>query len=178
MSDIMNLVEKIPYAIMLLFGVAIILQIYITGNLSIALSIDETQKDDYRKAIVLENFLSVDATETELESTSTAYSYPRRRAKIPIEFFTNQNPEDDEIGYKETNSGHCYIEKVQGLDGENFAYYVQPDYSLTQNAEDPRSLACSRQGSSYQTVYSEALLVREARENPLLPVKVHVYEVP
>lgn len=178
MSDIMNLVEKIPYAVLLLFGVAIVLQIYITGNLSIALTIDETQKEDYRKAVVLENTLSIDANETELESTSNAYDYQRRRAVIPIEFFTNRNPEGGEVGYKVSNLGHCYIEDVQGLDGENFAYYVSPDYPPSYNAEDPRYLPCLRQSAGYQAVYSEALLVREARGNPLLPVKVYIYEVP
>lgn len=178
MTDIMNLVEKIPYAVMLLLGVAIVLQIYITGNLSIALTIDETQKEDYRKAIILENTLSIDANETELERTSKAYDYQRRRAVIPIEFFTNENPDEGEIGYKITSFGHCYIEDVQGLDGENFAYYLTTDYPIYQNADNPRNTPCIRESVGYDSIYSEALLVREARENPLLPVKVYIYEIP
>lgn len=177
MTDIMNLVEKIPYAVMLLLGVAIVLQIYITGNLSIALTIDETQKEDYRKAVVLENILSIDANETELERTSKSYDYQRRRAVIPIEFFTNRNPGEGEIGHKRSDLGHCYIEEVQGLDGQNFGYYLTPDYSEYQKAENPRTLPCLRQSAGNDAVYSEALLVREARENPLLPVKVYIYEV-
>lgn len=178
MSDIMNLVEKIPYAVLLLFGVSIVLTVYITGNLSISMTIDETQTGDYRKAVVLENLLSIDANQSQLESTSSGYSYQRRRSVIPIEFFTNRNPEEGEIGFRRSTFGHCYIEQVQGLDGENFGYYIEADYPITQNANDARTLSCLRQYSTYQTIYSEALLVREARENPLLPVKVHVYEIP
>lgn len=176
MSDIMNLVEKIPYAVMLILGVTVIVQIYITGNLSIALTIDDTQKQDYKKAVVLENTLSIDANQTQLEKTSKGYDYQRRRSVVPIEFFTNQDPDEGEIGFK-TSGGNCYIEDVQGLDGENFAYYISPDYPIEKNAENPRELPCSRQSAGSQSVYSELLLVREARENPLLPAKVFIYEV-
>lgn len=177
MSDIMNLMEKIPYAIMLLLGIWVVVQIYVTGNLAVAIDIDNTQKAEYRKAVVLENLLSVDATEEELEATTgTKYSYDRRRAVMPIEFFTNKNPGPDEIGYYVTPSGHCYIDNVAGLDGENFGFYVTLDYSMAVKASNPRRLGCTAAKGS-QDIYSEAMLVREARQNPLLPVKVHVYEI-
>lgn len=183
MSDMMNLTEKIPYAILLLFILAVVLNIYIGGNLSLELNIDDAQKGEYGRAVVLENVLSLDASSEELEATSSSYSYNQRRAITPVEFFTNEDPEGDEIGYEVSQSGHCYIEEAGGLDGEEYGFFIRPDYS---NAGQGRSLGCTSmpdldigsQIASQSRVFSELLLVRKADGNQLLPARVFIYRIP
>lgn len=193
MSDMMNLMEKIPYAVILLFGTILIVQIHITGSLSLEMTIDDTQKNDYRKSIVLENLLSIDANHSELENVNGAYDYDRKRAIIPVEYFTNKDPSKNSVGYERSSLGHCYIERVSGLDGQNFGFYVtfdgvQESVIEAYNPSSGKSVLppdCAQQilgnsqvfrGLSYNSVYSEVLLVGKSIDGKV-PATVYVYEI-
>lgn len=166
--DLYNIVTKIPYLIMLGVGLMVVLNLHIGGLQDLSADVDQASEEDYRKSIVLENLLNVDA-----ESSETNVDYDRRRAMIPIDFVSNENPNDDEAGFKK-NSGHCYIERVPGLDGDNFAFGIEATDDLGENAENPQSLNCGAP-LAQSSAWSPALLMRE--ENPPVEVIIHVYEV-
>ncbi len=171
--DLYDLVTHIPHILMVLVGFTVVVHIYFGGILNLSTEIDNSQRNEFRKAIVLENLMNVEANRTELgKVASSAYSYDHRRAYIPVEFFTNEN--DNGVGYSK-NGKHCYIERVSGLDGENFSFYIQPTTSSPGN-----SLDCTTQPSHRATVNavsSPALLVRKASNEPLLPARLYVYEI-
>lgn len=177
--DLYNMGEHVPYMMMLLLGLGMVLQMYFGGLITLQTEIDRSQQEEYRRAVVLENLLNVDYTREEIESTSSIYDFDRRRAIIPVEFFVNEDPSDGELGY-EKNDGHCYIPRVAGLDGENYAFFLNPLYEESEYAGDPRNIDCVLPPGvgSIEEVYSPALLLRNAEENPRLPVRVYVYSVP
>lgn len=175
--DLYNLVTKIPYLIMLGIGLLIVIQLYIGGLQNLSADIDTVSKQDYRKAVILEDLLNIDANNSELSATSESYSYDERRAVLPIEFFSNEKSSKEEIGFKKRN-GHCYIEGVQGLDGRDFGFFVEPTgiNALRENAEEPRGLECGIGNAN--SVYSPAILVRKANNNnPPVEVNLHVYSI-
>ncbi|MFB6204821.1 MAG: hypothetical protein ABEJ75_04195 [Candidatus Nanohaloarchaea archaeon] len=176
--DTTNITSKIVYAVILGIGLLVVLGVYFSGLRTVAFKIQKVNTQDYPAVVVLENTLSVDATEEELSKTYREYQYDHRRAVIPVEFFTNRKNSPGEIGYKKKN-GHCYIEKVAGLDGENFGIYIKPLYDVQKHTpNDPRELHCTTEkGDRSQTVFSEALLVRKAKHNPVLPARVYIYPI-
>ncbi|MFP4038546.1 MAG: hypothetical protein ACLFTA_02070 [Candidatus Nanohaloarchaea archaeon] len=166
--DLYNIITKIPYVVMLGIGTVIILQLYVGGLQDLSTDIDVTSQEAYRKAILLERVLNYDAG-----SDEAGYDYDRRRAIIPQEVFTNKDPESGEIGYKKTG-GHCYIEEIPELDGQNFGLAVTTAENPNMHASNPESLDCKR-GDLSDSVSSPALLIRG--DNPPLEVRVHVYKI-
>lgn len=166
--DLYNIVSKIPYLMMLGIGLMVILNLHIAGLNDLSADVDLASEEEYRQGIVLENLLNVDAN-----SSETSVNYDRRRAMIPIDFVTNEDPSDGEAGFS-TNNGDCYIERVPGLDGEEFAFGLQAEEDITENADNPESIECSYpQGGN--SAWSPALIMRE--DNPPLEVIIHVYRV-
>jgi len=165
--DLYNLVMKIPYILMILVGITFIIQLYVGGLNNLSIDIDNYNEGEYRSTVVLENALSVEENATE----NLDYSYDHRRGVIPIEFFTQKLEDvDNEPGYKK-NGDHCYIPRVGGLDGENFAFYI-----INLDADDMSpGLECSsdESGDRSKTVFSPVLLVQNG--DPV-PARLYIYE--
>lgn len=176
--DLYNLVTKIPYLIMLGIGLLIVIQLYIGGLQNLSADVETVSKQDYRKAVILEDLLNIDANSSELSATSESYRYDQRRAVLPAEYFTNEKDSEEEIGFNKRN-GHCYIEKVKDLNGRDFGFFLNPTgefNALRENAEDPRGLECATQRPN--SVYSPAILIRKANNNnPPVEVNLHVYPI-
>lgn len=172
--DMYNMVMKIPYALMLMVGVTLILQMYIGGLNTLNMDIDQYDNDKFRSTVVLENTLSVTEKPTEIN-----YNYDHRRAVTPIEFYTQeanlQNTDrSDNIGYLE-NGEDCYIPRVAGLDGENFGFYIR---SMDTDMELENELGCTErpiEQARSETVFSPVLLIRKANDKPPLPARLYVY---
>lgn len=168
--DIYNLVMKIPYTLMVLIGVTLLLQMYVGGLNTISMDIDQYNEDKFRSTVILENTLSVEEDYNEID-----YNYDHRRAVTPIEFYKNEiGDEEDDIGYRKTDDGYCYIPRAAGLDGENFGFYIRSmDSDMDSNLEDT---GCTeRPGDRSETVYSPVLLIREATGEPPLPARLYIY---
>ena len=93
--DLYNLVTKIPYLIMLGIGLLIVIQLYIGGLQNFSADVETVSKQDYRKAVILEDLLNIDANSSELSATSESYSYDQRRAVLPAEYFTNKKDSEE-----------------------------------------------------------------------------------
>lgn len=166
--DIFNLTMKIPYVLMLMVGVTLTLQLYVGGLNSLSIDVNSYNEGKYRSAVVLENTLSVQERQGEIN-----YSYDHRRAVTPIEFFTETAMENGDgtytIGHRENDNGDCYIPRVAGLDGENFGYYIKttaPDATV--------DLDCnSITGIRQEAVFSPILLERSG--DPV-PARLYIYE--
>lgn len=165
--DLYNIVQKIPYVIMLGIGILLVLQLYIGGLNDLSVDAEFTSTEEYRKTVILENLLSANMSGDNIPS-----SYDERRAVFPIELFTNENPSNGETGFKKKN-GHCYIENVKGLDGENFGFKVWGIEDQFEGAENPRTLKCDE--TIVSSIRSPALV--ERHKNPPLEVLVHVYSI-
>lgn len=174
--DLYNITTKIPYIIMLVVGLTVILGLYIGGLNNLSMEIDASAQQEYRKAIVLENLLNIEASPDELDATAgESYYYDRTRARIPIEYFTNEDPESDEIGFRR-NGETCYISGVAGLDGQNFGYSIDSQNNFLGTNDPgfqdfPVDCLQSRPGS----VSSPAALIRESSDEDPLEVNLHVY---
>ncbi|QKQ98895.1 hypothetical protein GKQ38_05230 [Candidatus Nanohaloarchaea archaeon] len=186
----------IGYVILLFLGLMLLLSFFLSGLTSIEANIEQTHQKEYRKAIVLENLLSLDADTESLYG----YSYTHRRSVIPVEFFTNYNPDSGEIGYRvqgRATRGHCYIPRVEGLDGQHFAFGIDPlvnealnatgdpmgqpnvDFkSVVQNSTSGAYRACTMMHPviRQRAVVSTAMLVREDKNHSMLPVRLYVYD--
>jgi hypothetical protein len=164
--------ETIVIAIMLLSGVTFVLQMYIGGLNNVSVNIDEYNRGDFKRSALMENTLSLSTDYT------IDYNYNRRRAMLPVEYFTQQAEDENDIGYMKDN-GRCYIPRVEGLDGEEFGFYISPLEDVGEQADNPRELECTEEQTQYrdQAVFSPVLLVREARDNPLLPARLYIYEI-
>lgn len=165
--DLYNVVQKIPYIIMLGIGITIVLQLYVGGLNDLSAEAEFASEEEYRKTVVLENLLSANMSGDNVDS-----SYDERRAVFPIEIFTNENPSTEDKGFKRKN-GHCYIEAVEGLDGENFGFTVSSVEDQHEGASNPELLECDDSVAS--SVRSPALVDRHG--NPPLEVMVHVYTI-
>lgn len=179
--DAAELLKKIPYMLMVLAGLGFIFQLYFGGLLSLEQEITDAQRSDFRQLSVLENTINEDTTLEEVEATSTGYRFEDRRAVLPVEYFTNQDPGGDEIGYSKTSEGVCYIPEVSGLAGERFGVVVKPLDQVEEGARDPRELSCTSTNPIPTTgadpVSSPVLLVRKANnQNPRLPARVYIYK--
>lgn len=192
--EIGNLVMYIAYTFLFLLGVTIVLTFFFPGLVNIETNIDVTNEEDYRKAIVLENLLSVHG-----DTAQYGYSYTYRKGMLPVEYFTNLDPQGDELGYNVTGvgaAGPCYIPDVEGLDGTNFAFAIEPledehldeeGNNIGQPNQDYKSIETRENGAvrrcigldpyeMQNSVVAPALLVRENKSNPLLPVRLYVYD--
>ena len=165
--DLYNLVTKIPYLIMLGIGLMIILNLYISGLNDLSVNIDTASNEEYREAIILENLLTKQAED------GPEY-YGKRRAALPSEYLTNKDPAENEIGYKKSD-GHCYIEGIPGLNGEDFAFEIQTMSDEYKNAESVEPLDCKTSLLPRDSIWSPALIIREG--NPPVEVRIHVYKV-
>jgi len=173
------------FLIIILLGLVFIPQFMALANINF--SVSDTHRGSYRLAAALENIYALDASEEQLENHQDAnkYTYNRRRAVIPVEYFTKEYDSDTGIGYS-TKNGHCYLPEVSGLDGENIGVYVltSKDVDIGEGTGgDYQDIPsdCNPEGETQLLdgawVSGPALLVREARENPPLPVEVFVYEI-
>lgn len=179
-----SLKEFAQAAVTLVVVIAAVSLIYFIGisvltNLSV--EIDDSQNKNYRKAVVLENLVSVKASENQLENTpeTSAYEYDRRRAHIPIEYFSHKKEGSEGIGYKVKN-GNCYLEDVSGLDGTKYGFsisHITNPRQKTSNSPKGLSNDCISNGRSSRAVSAPVILIRKDNGNPPLPVKLHVYEV-
>lgn len=177
--DLYEMQTHIPYMLMVLVGLGMILQMYFGGLITLQKEIDNSQQEQFRRTVVLENVLNIEYSQQEINATSSYYDYDARRAILPVEFFVNEDPPDGELGYQQTDEGHCYIPRVAGLDGENYGFYLSPLESQSEYASDYRELECLNPGvENPERVFAPALLLRTAEENPRLPVRVYVYSVP
>lgn len=170
--DLYNIVTKIPYVIMLGVGLVVVLQLYIGGLQDLETNVDTVSEEEYRRAILLEKLINHDA-----ENLEVSYDYDKRRAVMPKEIFTNENPGDNEIGHRKRGM-HCYIEEIEGLDGQNFAFGVNLVDSPAEIASDPEPIHCHRPTSSGGVgayVSTPVQIVRGA--NPPLEARVYVYQV-
>lgn len=192
-------ISYIAYALMIFLGLMVIFSFFLGGLTEINHNIESTQTEEYRKAIVLENILSLDADTEDLYG----YEYTHRRGVIPVEYFSNYNPGPNEIGYEVAgqlnNRGKCYIEEVAGLDGRNFAFGIYPltnegldpegnslgtanvDFKSvavngTNNAATSSECTSMHPANRQRAVVSTALLVRKDKNHTKLPVRIYVYD--
>ena len=197
MSEESQTVLYIGYSVLFLLGITYILGMFLPGLTSVETNIDVTQRQEYRKAIVLENLLSIDG-----DTSQYGYEYTNRRGVIPVEYFTNYNPQGSELGYHvqgiRATQGHCYIDEVAGLDGQNFAFGIdvlgdeftgptgaslgRPNVefkSVTINGTNNNVYrACTKMdpATRQRAVVATAMLVREAKNHSKLPVRLYVYD--
>lgn len=170
--DLYNIVTKIPYVLMLGIGMVIILQMYIGGLEDLETNVETVSEEEYRRAILLEKLINYDASLGEVD-----YDYNRRRAVMPKEIFTNENPASDEIGHQ-TRGLHCYIEEIEGLDGQNFAFGVNLVDYPGQHASNPEPIRCQGSTSAVNVGAYVSTPVQIVRgENPPLEARVYVYQV-
>lgn len=170
--DLYNIITKIPYVLMLGIGLVIVLQLYVGGLQDLQTNVETVSEEEYRRAILLEKLINYDASAFEVD-----YSYDRRRAVMPQEIFTNENPADDEIGHQ-TNGFHCYIDDIQGLDGENFAFGVNLVDSPYRHSSNPETIQCARPTSTFQVGSYVSTPVQIVRgDNPPLEARVYVYQI-
>lgn len=170
--DLYNIITKIPYVLMLGIGVVIVLQLYIGGLQDLETNVNTVSKQEYRRAILLEKLINYDASIGEVN-----YDYDRRRAVMPKEIFTNQNPADDEIGHQERGL-YCYIDEIEGLDGRNFAFGVNLVDSPDRYASNPENILCKGPTSSAHVGEYVSTPVQIVRgDNPPLEARVYVYQV-
>jgi hypothetical protein len=170
--DLYNIVTKIPYVLMLGIGLVIVLQLYVGGLQDIETNVETVSEEEYRRAILLEKLVNYDADLGDID-----YDYDRRRAVMPKEIFTNENPEDDEIGHRKRGL-HCYIEEIEGLDGQNFAFGVNLVDSPARYASNPEPILCQRPTSNVKVGAYVSTPVQIVRgENPPLEARVYVYQV-
>ncbi|WEL23895.1 hypothetical protein [Candidatus Nanohalovita haloferacivicina] len=189
-------ISYIAYAVMIFLGIMVIFSFFLGGLTQINHNIEATQTEDYRKAIVLENILSLDADTEDLYG----YEYTQRRGVIPVEYFSNYNPGPNGIGYNVfRRTDHCYIEEVEGLDGQNFAFGIR---ILENEAVDPQGNGLGDANEDFKSVtvngtnnqatrskcismhpavrqravVSTALLVRNDKNHSKLPVRIYVYD--
>jgi hypothetical protein len=177
--DMKEMVVYIFVVFAILLPLMFNMQVYLGGLVNLESDIDQSQQMQFRRTVILENILNIDYTEEELEQTSELYDTNHRRAIMPIEFFVNEDPPEGELGYQKTDEGNCFIPRVAGLDGENYAYYIKTLYPQDKFAKNPRKLGCTSPPTSVGTekVFSPALLLRNSKENPRLPVRVYIYSV-
>lgn len=166
MSDADNLTKWV-FAIIIFLTVFWVVSVFYVGGLQqISINIDTYSKEKFRTAVVLENSLTVSEEPNEIN-----YDYEHRRTAIPVEFFTEKASNTDEIGYMK-KSGHCYIPRVTGLDGENFGFKVQSlDPSKTND------LDCKGSITGSNTAYTPVMLIRKGKNQERLPARLIVYEI-
>jgi len=170
--DLYNIITKIPYVLMLGIGMVIILQMYIGGLEDLETNVETISEEEYRRAILLEKLVNYDADIGEVD-----YNYDRRRAVMPQEIFTNENPASDEIGHQKRGL-NCYIEDIEGLDGQNFAFGLNLVDNPAKHASNPKNFDCVRATSSPNVaryISTPVLIVRG--DNPPLEARVYVYQV-
>lgn len=170
--DIYNMVTAITDNFMLLVLFTFAVTAIVGGLLQIDVSSSQVQEGEYEKAVILENLLSLRASEEELAATSSAYNYDRQKAVLPIQYFTNQDPADDEIGYYR-EGGNCYIEEVPGLNGQDYGFHVRPISSPPGDVD----LACSDGSVQSGDMGAEAILVNGSSEESRLNVKMVVFPI-
>jgi hypothetical protein len=177
--DIYNVLTKIPYIIMLLAATALLFQIYYGGLLNLDTQIDQSQKSEFERTVVLENLLSVSLRSSEIQQLD--YRFEHRRAVIPVEMF-NSTEANGLLGVRKEGP-HCYIPRVAGLDGGRYAMFARPLEDPQENADDPAETVlddCTEppvDTDPSRISYAPALLARGANGNPYLPVRLYVYEV-
>ncbi len=193
MSEESQTVLYIGYSVIFLLSVMYVMGTFFPGLVSIESDIEVSQQEKYRKAIVLENLLSLGADTEEIYG----YEYTNRRGVIPVEYFANKDQGESELGFKTTGDqvDHCYIPGVAGLDGESFAFRIKP---LTDESKGPdgndlgtrnqdfKSITYTDSGKSPCTdidpqiarigVVSTAMLIRKDKNNAMLPVRLYVYD--
>lgn len=193
MSEESQSVLYIGYSVIFLLAVMYVLGTFFPGLVSIESDVEASQQEKYRKAIVLENLLSLSADTEDIYD----YEYTNRRGVIPVEYFSNKDPGGGELGFKTTGNqvDHCYIPGVAGLDGENFAFRIKP---LVDESKGPDGGDLGTRNEDYKSVkyiggekspcteidpqiaqigvVSTAMLVREDKKNAMLPVRLYVYD--
>lgn len=164
--------EDIAVALMMLIGLAVALQMYLGGLNNVSVNIDSYNRGEFKRAAIMENTLSLSSSYT------LDYNYNRRRGMLPIEYFTREAEDENDIGYMK-NNGHCYLPRVEALDGEDFGFYISPLEDPEEKASNIRELDCTEEKTAYRdkAVFSPVLLVRDARNNPLLPARLYIYEM-
>jgi len=193
MSEESQSVLYAGYMPIVFIAIVFVITMVISPILDIESDVEVSQQEKYRKAIVLENLLSLSADTEDIYD----YEYTNRRGVIPVEYFANKDPGDSELGFKTTGNqvDHCYIPGVAGLDGESFAFRIKPltDESkgpdggdLGTRNEDYKSVNYVEGGESPCTeidaqiaqigVVSTAMLVREDKNNTMLPARLYVYD--
>lgn len=193
MSEESQSVLYIGYSVIFLLSIMYVMGTFFPGLVNIESEVEVSQEEKYRKAIVLENLLSLSADTEELYD----YEYTNRRGVIPVEYFANKDPGENELGFKTTGDqvDHCYIPGVAGLDGENFAFRIK---TLTDESKGPDGGDLGSRNEDYKSVtyvegeespcteidaqiaqigvVSTAMLVREDKNNTMLPVRLYVYD--
>lgn len=188
-----TLTAQIPSNFYAILAVAIVALFLVGGLSNLEIEVNEAQKTQYRQAAVLENVMELDANTTELENSGIdAYNYSERRGLIPIEYFNNRVSSDSEdVGfYSESvnfdTDANCFIPEVPGLEPGKYAYRID---IMKEQAEASGSLnsyqipgQCEEQypktqGELGESVFSQALLVRENLDKPPLPVRIYVYSL-
>ncbi|WP_414836657.1 hypothetical protein [Candidatus Nanohalococcus occultus] len=168
-----NALKKIPYTLMMLTGFGIIVSLFFTGLVDINIQTEDLGEDEFMATTVLQNLLTYQVPESKQGSLN--YEYSGRRATLPVELFT-QEATDSQLGYMEESS-YCYIPEVNGLDGENFAVFIEP---LSETSYD---LECTQQqGISTRrqvTVYTEPVSapVTLQGEKGRVLARVSVYQI-
>lgn len=167
------MMKWVAFIVLFFTALTMVLQIFIGGLINLETNVDSSQQEEFRRVVILENLLSMQYNSSKLD-----YPIEQRRAVLPVEFFTGPVDDPDELGYQVKDGSYCYFERVAGLDGENFAFAVQPMYSQQNGNEDYRRVGCTEWPRNQPSVHSPALLRRDAYQNPQLPVRLYVYEVP
>jgi len=129
LADVDNMVKWTPLTFMFFTSFLVISALYVSGLGDISKNIEEYDKQKYRLGIVMENTVTAD-----INPGNPSKSYEHRRAVLPRKLLNNVNPADDKLGYK-VNEGTCYIPRIKGLDGENFAFYVNNE-DMTISADE------------------------------------------
>lgn len=170
----LELTTKIGYAFMLLTLFGFNMVGFSSSWQNLEVDIEESHKEDFRKMTILNNVMKMELTGGELSQvytdTSKIYQYNRQKGLIPVEYFKS-NMGDHPFKFRKKD-GHCYIDQVAGLDGENYAYIIR------KMDEAPNTqLGCSEMKNMAAPAFAPALLVRKAEDRPRLPVRIYIYEV-
>jgi hypothetical protein len=177
-----ELITKIAYALLTLTLLSMNFAGIPASYMNLETKVNQSYVEDYRKLAVLENVMALDANRELLRvrSDSGSYRYEKQRAVIPVEFFTQNNEGDTELGYQVTDDGHCYMEQVPALDGEEHGFFIQRVESYRTGDpgfSEPRELGCTEVMDISDSVYAPALLVRKGNGNPRIPVQIYIYSI-
>lgn len=190
----MQWIAEMTIAMIVLF---IILLLFVSSQNTISTTINDNQVDQYRKAIVMENLLSHEASHDDLatiDGVNEESLFYNRRGYLPVDYFTQLSGSD--IRYEVAPGGHCFIRNsgepiVPLLNGVDYAYLIEPlpgidedsyaSGAATVSDTSPCSIstvgnAAGPSGLPSDRFMSTALLRRDG-DAPALPVRIYIYEV-
>ena len=176
-----ELITKVAYVMMLLTLLGLNLTGFTSSWLNLEAQINQSHQEDYRKMAIAQNIHGMDMSYGQLQQVyggftdDRIYWYDPQSGVIPVEFFLEETPQQYRYS---VNDDHCYFEFIPGLDGEEYGFFIQRLEDDSFDNDRARELSCTTPYTTDNSVHLPALLVRKATDNPYLPVRITVYEVP